>query len=283
MIRVSTAAAVAVCMLLPAETAVAETISQEFRIKSEFNAFWDISTWGDSAHQYAASNVVLDTANGWVRLKLNASPPGTKPVCGEISSRRADFRYGSYRAALKFDNTPGAVVGWFVYKDVPDLNEIDVEFLTEDLAHIHYTLHHIQANVDYRKDALDFDPSASFHEYRFDWYSDKVVYYIDGIRKDSLKVKVPDSAGAIMLNFWSSNIDGWGGPAPGKDAYMYVDYVRYYSDYNATSDIPALRRKKREDGFREIGGSAPRYKCNGESVRLNGRGPLSPGPEFRFR
>ncbi|MEO7776417.1 MAG: glycoside hydrolase family 16 protein [Fibrobacteria bacterium] len=280
--RLTLAAALIMGVLLLAKAAVAESIIQDFRVKSEFSAYWDISTWGDSAHQYAASNVYLDTVNGWVRLKLDASPAGTRPVGGEISSRRSDFRYGSYRASLKFDNTPGAVVGWFVYKDVPDLNEIDVEFLTEDISHIHYTLHHIQTNVDYRKDALDFDPTAAFHEYRFDWYPDRVVYYIDGMKKVSLQVGVPDSAGAIMLNFWSANIDGWGGPAPAKDAYMYVDYVRYYSDYNAVSIIPADRGKRR-DGFGATRGNGPRYRCNGELVGLNERRPFNPGLLLRFR
>jgi endo-1,3-1,4-beta-glycanase ExoK len=220
--------------LFPCVTA--EEIRQEFNSRADFNAFWDISTWSDSEQKYSASNVYLDTASGWVRLKINASPQGTKPVNGEIASKRNNFLYGSYRASIKFDNIPGGVVGWFVYRTNEDLHEIDVEFLTEDIKNVHFTLHHVQTDVDYKKCRIDFDPTAAFHEYRFDWFANKVVYYIDGKKIDSLTKKVPDAACSIMLNFWSANIQDWGGPAPAKDAYMYVDYMRYYSDASTSTN-----------------------------------------------
>lgn len=256
----------------------AETILQDFTGKKDFDAFWDISTWGNADQQYSASNVKLDTVNGWVQLKVNASLQGTKPVCGEFTSKRSNFLYGSYRASIKFDNTPGAVVGWFVYKDEPDLHEIDVEYLTQDIKNIHFTLHHIQTDVDYRKDPIAFDPTAAFHEYRFDWYSTKVIYFIDGKKYDSLSVKVPDAACSIMLNLWSANIDGWGGPAPTKDTYMYVDYMHYYSDYNATSivsdrspgamrsDFKIVRQDDERDAQLEGNLGIRLFKCNGRRV-----------------
>jgi beta-glucanase (GH16 family) len=268
--RLSIASVLFISVAIFTQTVVCETIIQDFASKKDFDAFWNISTWSDADQQYAAANVKLDTVNGWVQLKLNASPPGTKPVCGEITSKRANFLYGSYRASIKFDSTPGAVVGWFVYKDVPDLHEIDVEFLTVDIKHIHFTLHHIQTDVDYRKDAIGFDPTAAFHEYRFDWYANKVVYYIDGMKFDSLNVKVPDAACTIMCNLWSANIDGWGGAAPTKDTYMYIDYVRYYSDYNETSlALPAPRWKKLAD-FNMAKQRIRLFKCNGQSVDYSG-------------
>ncbi|HEX7511390.1 MAG TPA: glycoside hydrolase family 16 protein, partial [Chitinivibrionales bacterium] len=250
----------------------AETILQDFTGKKDFDAFWDISTWGDTAQQYSAANVKLDTVNGWVQLKLNASPKGTKPVCGEFTSKRSNFLYGSYRASIKFDSTPGAVVGWFVYKDVPDLHEIDVEYLTNDLKHIHYTLHHIQTDVDYKVDAINFNPTSGFHEYRFDWYSTKVVYYIDGKKTDSLFVKVPDATCTIMLNYWSANIADWGGPAPTKDTYMYIDYMHYYSDYGASSALPEIQRKNSMADFRPAPRRARLFKCNGRILNTGSTG-----------
>jgi beta-glucanase (GH16 family) len=283
-----------VCMAAIASAASAETILQDFTSKRDFDAFWNISTWGDANQQYAAANVKLDTVNGWVQLKLNASPQGTKPVCGEITSKRTNFLYGSYRASIKFDSTPGAVVGWFVYKDAPDLHEIDVECLTNDIKHVHFTLHHIQTDVDYRRDAIAFDPTAAFHEYRFDWYVNKVVYYIDGRKFDSLSIQVPDAACAIMLNLWSANIKDWGGPAPTKDTYLYIDYMHYYSDYGATALLPGKHREEKKTDFRierqDFGKSAvaPRngcrntrlFKCNGRMVNRTGiaQGSNTPAP-----
>jgi len=260
----------------------AETILQEFSSKKDFDAFWDVSTWGNANQQYSADNVNLDTVKGWLQLKINASPQGTKPVCGEITSKRANFLYGSYRASIKFDNIPGGVVGWFVFKDEPDLHEVDIEYLTEDIKHIHYTLHHIQTSVDYKKDAISFDPTTDFHEYRFDWYSNKVVYYIDGKKFDSLTVKVPDAACIIMLNFWSGNIAAWGGPAPTKDTYMYVDYMHYYSDLASKTTMPGNGQNKKHVDLRIVlqdlqnnryflpktYSNIRLYKCNGQSAGL---------------
>lgn len=207
-----------------------EEIKQEFNSRQEFESFWNISTWGNDQQQYSKSNVVLDTINGWVRLKISVSPQGVKPVVAEITSKRNNFFYGSYRASIKFDNIPGGVVGWFVYRTTEDLHEIDVEYLTRDIKNIHLTLHHEQTSVDYKLKPISFDPTTDFHEYRFDWYPDKVIYFIDEQKVDSLTKKVPDAACTIMLNFWSGNIAGWGGAAPTTDTYMYVDYMRYTSD-----------------------------------------------------
>jgi beta-glucanase (GH16 family) len=215
-----------------------EEIKQEFDKRQEFESFWDISTWGNDQQQYSTSNVLLDTVHGWVRLKISASPQGVKPVVAEITSKRNNFLYGSYRASIKFDNVPGGVVGWFVYRTTEDLHEIDVEYLTRDINNIHFTLHHVQTSVDYKMKPISFDPTADFHEYRFDWYPDKVLYFIDGQKVDSLTKKVPDAACTIMLNFWSANIAEWGGAAPTRDTYMYVDYMRYSSDLTSIKSQP---------------------------------------------
>lgn len=214
----------------------AETIKQDFNSLEELKSFWDISTWADDSRSHSEKNVSV--AQGILSLKLNASPPGTRPVCGEIASKRADFRYGSYRASIRTSHVKGGVVGWFVYRDSP-LNEIDVEMLTKDNQDLHFTLHHIQTNVDYKLVKLAFDPAVDFHEYRFDWHPGSVDYFVDGKPIVSLSKQVPDQAAAMMLNHWSGNIAGWGGPAPLEDMYLEVDWVAYSSDFPATLAAPS--------------------------------------------
>ena len=213
-----------------------ETILQNFNSMADLDAFWDKSSWTGSNRTHSPANVTI--VNGVLALKLSGSQTGQLPVCAEITSKRADFRYGSYRASIKTTNIAGGVVGWFVYRDSP-LNEIDVEFLTEDITQVHYTLHHIQTSVDYKTYKLNFDPSAAFHEYRFDWYADSVKYFIDGNPTVTLKNQVPDLDCQIMLNHWSGNISGWGGKAPAEDIFMYVDYMYYSTDYNSATPVRA--------------------------------------------
>jgi beta-glucanase (GH16 family) len=216
----------------------AETLKQDFNSLEELKAFWDISTWANENRSHSAQNVSV--AGGILTLKLSAAPPGTKPVCAEIASKRSDLRYGSYRASIRTSRVPGGVVGWFVYRDSP-LNEIDVEMLTKDKNDLHFTLHHIQTDVDYKLVKLDFDPAADFHEYRFDWHPGSVDYFVDGKPAGSLAKQVPDQAAAMMLNHWSGNIADWGGPAPLEDMYMDVDWVAYSSDFPSTVVLPVKR------------------------------------------
>lgn len=221
--------------------ACAETIKQDFNSMAELNAFWELSSWGNDNRTHSPRNVTID--NGVLVLKLSGSQPGQLPVCAEITSKRSDFKYGSYRASIKSSATAGGVVGWFIYRDSP-LNEIDVEMLTRENRNVYFTLHHIVENVDDKTLKIDFDPSAAFHEYRFDWYADKVEYYIDSKLVGTLSKSVPDLAAQIMLNHWSGNIAGWGGAAPTKDMFMYVDYMYYTSDYSNPNPATSVQGRQ---------------------------------------
>jgi beta-glucanase (GH16 family) len=222
----------------------AENINQEFNSMAELGAFWDLSSWGGDNRTHSPNNVTIE--NGILVLKLSGSQPGQIPVCAEITSKRSNFRYGSYTASIKTSKTPGGVVGWFTYRGSP-LNEIDVEMLTKDNLDLHFTLHHIQVSVDYKLKKLTFDPSLAFHEYRFDWYADKVEYFVDSQPYATLTKQVPDLDSKIMINHWSGNIEGWGGPAPTKDMFMYVDYMRYSTEYPKPTALSA--QDKQDLGF----------------------------------
>jgi beta-glucanase (GH16 family) len=204
-------------------------VREDFNTLSEVQNNWAISTWGIETLQYSADNVQVD--NGVLVLKLNASPQGTVPVGGEITYKPRKFLYGSYRASIKTTNVPGSVIGWFVYQHGEPgdgkLHEVDFEMLTNLPKRMYFTLHHDTYNVDHKTYDVSFNPWEAFHEYRFDWHKDSVVYYIDGQRITKLTKKVPDDSTVIMLNHWSKNIPGWGGPAPTVDTYMYVDWMEY--------------------------------------------------------
>ena len=211
-----------------------DTFVQTFDSMKDVEASWTMSSWTGANRTHSPANV--NVKDGILELTLSGSTPGTKPVCAEVVSRKSDFFYGTYRASIKMTNKPGAVVGWFTYRGNP-LNEIDVEFLTRDPLLAHFTLHHIQTGVDHGNKTLSFDPSAAFHEYRFDWYQDRVEYYVDNEPAAILKNKVPDQPSRLLLNHWSGNIPTFGGPAPTEDVTMLVDWVYYSSDYRAPKGL----------------------------------------------
>jgi beta-glucanase (GH16 family) len=201
---------------------------QSFTTMDDVRADWTMSSWTNTNRSHSPANVTV--TDGVLHLKLSATTPGEKPVCAEVVSRRTDFHHGTYRASIKMTSVPGAVAGWFTYLGKP-LNEIDVEFLSRDPGVARFTLHHIKTGVDHGRQTLAFDPTADFHEYRFDWYPDRVEYYIDGQPSAVLRNDVPDRPSRLLLNHWSGNIPTFGGLAPTEDAVMQVDWVYYSPDY----------------------------------------------------
>ncbi len=231
------------------------SVKEDFNSLDELKQNWWISNWGHAPKQYDKN--LVSVSDGILQLSmvpdtLDGKP---RPRCSEITYSTEKFQYGSFRASIKTTTLSGGVVGWFVYKDgVPgdgQLHEIDMEILTEDITQIHYTLHHDEYSVDHTVDQLGFDPSAAFHEYRFDWYPDSVVYYVDGLRRYAQTHKVPDDSCQIMLNYWSNNNKNWGGDMPDSISHMWVDYMHFFPLNDQTALIknsPFGARK----GFAEV-------------------------------
>ncbi len=208
-------------------------IKEDFNSLEELKENWWISQWGQTAKQYDPSMVSVDSGVLQLSMLPDSLDNLPRPICGEVVYNSEKVLYGSFRASIKTTKHSGGVVGWFVYKDgVPgdgELHEVDMEILTEDLTQIQYTLHHDAYSVDHSIDPLSFNPSEDFHEYRFDWFPDSVVYYIDGERRQKLTVNVPDDSCLIMLNYWSNNSVNWGGNMPDTLTHMWVDYMHYYT------------------------------------------------------
>ena len=201
---------------------------QNFDSMADVQTAFTLSSWTNANRSHSPSNVRV--VNGVLQLMLSATKSGEKPVCAEVVSRRNDFFHGTYRASIKMTPVPGAVAGWFTYLGKP-LNEIDVEFLSRDPSVARFTLHHVKTGVDHGRKVLGFDPAAAFHEYRFDWYADRVEYFIDGEPAATLTTDVPDRPSRLLLNHWSGNIPTFGGAAPTEDAVMEVDWVYFSADY----------------------------------------------------
>jgi beta-glucanase (GH16 family) len=231
---------------------VTSTLVSAEIIREDFNDLnnWTISQWASTAHEYSPDNVSL--TNGQLVLKLNGSVKPTLPKGGEVTFSPKKFLYGSFRASIKTSQTPGSVIGWFVYKDgVPgdgNLHEVDMEILTRQPKDLHLTLHHDAYSVDYFIYKMSFDPTQSFHEYRFDWYKDSVVYFVDSQRIYKQIKKVPDDSCSIILNHWSKNITAWGGLAPTTDTDMFIDYMEYRSlDAIETSTYILAKNLKKQN------------------------------------
>jgi beta-glucanase (GH16 family) len=194
------------------------------------NPKWAISTWGNANRTHAPENLWID--KGVLVMKVSGgSKRGTPTIGAEISSAKSDFLYGSYRAMLKTAREPGTVNGFFYY--LSDKSEIDVEVLSQDNPKklINFTIHQNNKGAEtHQVYTADFDPSADFHEYRFDWTKQGVDYYIDSKYVLTLPGNTPFEPGRMLLNHWTLSSPDWGGGPPVNDALMYVRYIEFYFD-----------------------------------------------------
>ena len=133
--------------------------------------------------------------------------------------------------------------------------EIDLEFLSRNFAAKNNSLNLVvqspasqaagfnaAGTPGYRVMQLPFGPDDGYHEYRFDWLSDRISFYADNSWLIDIDVDVPSSPGALFLNHWSNGDPNWSGGPPASDAVMTVSYVKAYfnsSDENRNSQYAA--------------------------------------------
>jgi beta-glucanase (GH16 family) len=71
--------------------------------------------------------------------------------------------------------------------------------------------------------ALPFDPTIRFHEYRFDYASGSINFYVDGKLMKTWKVGLPSNPVKLYANAWYPN--RLAGKKPAKDQYVLVDRI----------------------------------------------------------
>ncbi|KAL8804316.1 MAG: hypothetical protein Q9200_005877 [Gallowayella weberi] len=182
-------------------------------------------------------------------LQITVSNPGKGSMIpmGEMGTNRTDMLYGSFRAAIKLTGQKGTCGAFFWYLN--DTQEIDMEFLSSQFNQTSHPVNLVlqsQASVDagfnaagdtnaFQTHQLPFNPSEDFNEYRFDWFSDRVDFYANGVFLKSMTGEgVPQDPGHLMLSQWSNGDPNWSGGPPTKDAVMTVSYVKGYFNSSET-------------------------------------------------
>ncbi|MCU0664789.1 MAG: glycoside hydrolase family 16 protein [Myxococcota bacterium] len=165
------------------------------------------------------------------------------PYRGGSMQTTAEHLYGRWTARLKPSNVPGALNSMFTM-DWDDLTtagvdgdgthqEVDIEFLTYTFGSgsgsVHFAVHRPDhANYFSADIALDFDPSADFHEWGFDILPDRLDWRVDGTVLDTFKYDATVSITGpyeLFFNSWTQ-VDWIHGP-PSSDAVYQVDWVRF--------------------------------------------------------
>lgn len=164
---------------------------------------------------WRADNVTFE--NGKMQLIIDYDtkdePINGIPYSGGEFGSSGFYGYGRYEVSMKAIKNDGVVSSFFTYTGPSDDNpwdEIDVEILGKDTAKVQFNYFtNGKGNHEYLYD-LGFDASEDFHTYAFEWYEDKIIWFVDGIEAHTVTEDIPSTAGKIMMNAWCGiNMDGW--------------------------------------------------------------------------
>ncbi|KAI8875707.1 glycoside hydrolase family 16 protein [Backusella circina FSU 941] len=161
---------------------------------------------------------------------------------------RQDFLYGSFRTFMRITPTAGTVSGMFMYH--PE-GEIDIELLSYlKPSQAYFAIHPgitengRASNRTHNKHKLEFDASQEFHEYRFDWYPDLAVFYIDGVESYRTTTNILSKPGRFMYNHWTDGNEKFSKGPPTTNAYLHIKNMTFFFNYSDTNNENGISRPK---------------------------------------
>jgi beta-glucanase (GH16 family) len=163
----------------------------------------------------------VEVKDGYLNIRI----PANTLEGGELVKQQA-VTYGSYESRMKLPKAPSSITGFFLYAPPDYFYEIDIEIHNTNEGKLLLTTYEGGAVQNEYVGKLGFDPTADFHNYRFDYAVDGVAFYVDSKLilewQDGFPVGQPLQ---LMVNTWYPN---WleGTPTP-DDQVLLVDWIRY--------------------------------------------------------
>lgn len=153
---------------------------------------------------------------------------GNLPYSGGEYRTRKFYGYGRYEVSMKAIKNDGVVSSFFTYTGPTDKNpwdEIDIEILGKDTTKVQFNYYtNGRGNHEHMHD-LGFDASEDFHTYAFEWYEDKIVWFIDGEEVYTATNNIPSHRGKIMMNAWcGKGVDSWLKPFDDTNLPLVAEY-----------------------------------------------------------
>jgi hypothetical protein len=159
------------------------------------NSYWELSDKKLNDTTFTPNNIMVQ--NGALNIKLS------KDVLsgGEIYSVDKQG-YGIYEIRMKVPNVPSSITGFFMYYPPDFHSEIDMEVFNDSSGKLLLTTYADGKVSNESVIQLGFDPTQDFHDYRFEYSENQVVFYVDDQLVDSFNSEIPKTGMQLMINCW---------------------------------------------------------------------------------
>jgi endo-1,3-1,4-beta-glycanase ExoK len=187
-----------------------------------FDSF-DESRWTKGDHNLGRSYLDpnnVGASNGNLEIKLPAHTlEGGEILSGDL------YGYGSYAARIKVPHAPSSITGFFLYQPPDYASEIDIEIYNDSSRRIIFSTYADGRQTHSQTMQLPFDPTAGFHEYRFDRAPGSVKFYADGQLMKNWTTGLPGHQMKLYVNAWYPT---WlEGKSHVTDRFVLVDQIRH--------------------------------------------------------
>lgn len=166
---------------------------------------------GNYTYSVNPNNVYL--ANGTLNLQVDP-PVGDTVGSAQLSTLRKDLWYGTYRSVIQLPPQSGSCVGLFYYYN--DTEEIDVEYISQNPNMLYFSSkrtnpNDFSADIDANNYMYKNGSLNVFRDYRFDWFPDRVDFYVDNKKTYTSTGYSPSTPARAMLMNWGNGDADWSG------------------------------------------------------------------------
>lgn len=204
--------------------------------------------WTNGSPFYCTWRAACVTFSGGIMsLTLDAESGGNPPYKSGEYRTTANYKYGLYEVRMKAAKASGIVSSFFTYTGPSEGNpwdEIDIEILGKDTTKMQINYFTNGTGGHESMINLGFDAAAAFHTYGFEWLSNQIRWYVDGVlvaTENGSRGPLPVTASKIMMNLWpGTGVDSWLGPYNGTvPLSAQYDWVRFTPQGAPTATVTA--------------------------------------------
>jgi len=178
------------------------------------DTLWHVATHSNRDHPFFGNDWSADSADfSSEGLSLDVRKSGDRWESGEVKTKTL-YGFGRYEVVMKPARASGLVSAFFTYTgpyfgDPHD--EIDIEFVGKNMRKVEFNYFKDGRTLNHHVHDLPFDASEDFHLYAFEWYPDRIRWFVDNelvYETPEGDTNIPRTPASIYMNMWTGTLKG---------------------------------------------------------------------------